>query len=216
MCPSPSTHPLTVIYQSQSSHSSSCRVLAYLSISHLDIHQTAHQSPSHEPALGWHRPCHPSPQSFIKPSLTPAKGTHQHWESCAQLMSLLVLFSYSCSKGPKDYHDPNESPCRRHREDLGAGLPGQHPHPSIHPHCHGDNAMPMDSFASTPALYGVGLVALGCISAGPHPCSRHTTGFAHSLHPFPCRTKSSLSPSSPGHEWEAGSSMAAPSTMARS
>lgn len=33
----------------------------------------------------------------------------------------------------------------------------------VHPHRRGGGAVPMDNLASTPALYGVGLVALGCI-----------------------------------------------------
>lgn len=127
----------------------------YQSFGHLSACPSITQ-PSARPWADTHRAT-PSPRLFIKPSLTPAKGTHWHREPLARLTSLLVPFPCSCSQGPEDHDDPDESPRRRHRADLGTGLPGQHPRPFPLPW--GD-AMPTDSLVSVP---GVGLVAMRCI-----------------------------------------------------
>lgn len=223
-------HSITVIYQSHSlpvhppaGSLPTCLSVIWTSIS-LSINHGAIS-----PRRAGTRHATPSPRSFIKSSLTPAKGTHWHREPLRRLTTLLIPFPCSCSQGPEDHDDPDESPRRRHCADLGAGLPGQHPHSPPSPR--GD-AVPTDSLASLPALYGVGLVALGCITVPTlvHPWTFRLypvlapgarqgllTPYAHlTAPPSPCRTKSSPSPSSPGRGWGAGSSMAARSTTARS
>lgn len=98
-----------------------------------------------------------------------------------------------------------------------------------HPHRHG--AMPCQRTALRLCQHFMGL-ALGCIMVPTlvHPWTFRLypvlapgarqgllTPYAHlTAPPSPCRTKSSLSPSSPGRGWGAGSLMAAPSTTARS
>lgn len=102
----------------------------------------------------------------------------------------------------------------------------------IHPHCCG--ATPCQRTTLHPHQHFMGLAwwpwvayrgpyvgAPLSIWVVPRPCSSCEMGFAHCLHPSdsalsPHRMKSSPSPSLPGPGWGAGSSMAAPSTMARS